>query len=464
MQHSIVYKKKLERTIRLDAEYYNPSYLEISNIIKQKSFMPLTSLCNISDGNHLKIAESFLKEGDIPYFRGQDINNGFFIENSTPVYIPEVLYNANCMIRSYFKEDDVLMSIVGTVGSIALVTNNFDRSTGSCKLAILRSQGINPYYLSAFLLSKYGQLQIQRNTRGAVQTGLILEDMDQIFIHKSKDEKYIVVIANLIKKAISENRNSKLKYKDAEELLLKELGLENWKPNQQLSYSKKFSDVNEAQRIDAEYYQPKYDTIESAIKSYSKGYIKLNTVLQYIFTGEYSEEYKTEEEGLKFYIRSTNMQNGQVCVDKDYYVDPTKFSKAVSLGDIITARVGTIGVFAEVEQNLDKAICSDNVICFRLPQSYRSDVYTLLLNSMPFFELVNRFARGSVQQRLNQETLKDLILPVLEDKFQQKLSEMIQQSFRLRHQSEILLENAKKAVELAIEEGELAALKWLKEE
>lgn len=38
----------------------------------------------------------------------------------------------------------------------------------------------------------------------------------------------------------------------------------------------------------------------------------------------------------------------------------------------------------------------------------------------------------------------------------------MQESFALRHQSEQLLENAKRAVEIAIELGEEKAMKWLK--
>ena len=40
---------------------------------------------------------------------------------------------------------------------------------------------------------------------------------------------------------------------------------------------------------------------------------------------------------------------------------------------------------------------------------------------------------------------------------------MVQKSFALRHQSKQLLEYAKQAVEMAIEQGEDTALAWLKD-
>ena len=163
-------------------------------------------------------------------------------------------------------------------------------------------------------------------------------------------------------------------------------------------------------RLDAEYYQPKYEYYQSKIVEYCKGYFRIGDIAEYIFTGEYTEEYLPKNSNRKFYIRGTNMKNGRINTDDSYYVDPSKHQKHVSAGDIVTTRVGTVGLFAEIDDSLDGAICSDNVICFRLPDYCKPDVYTLLLNSEPIHELIDRLARGSVQQRLNQETLRDVVL------------------------------------------------------
>lgn len=46
---------------------------------------------------------------------------------------------------------------------------------------------------------------------------------------------------------------------------------------------------------------------------------------------------------------------------------------------------------------------------------------------------------------------------------QKQISSKVQESFVLRQRSEELLEYAKRAVEVAIEEGEEKAMEWLKE-
>ena len=61
---------------------------------------------------------------------------------------------------------------------------------------------------------------------------------------------------------------SKTRYLDAQTLLLAELGLADWQPKHQLTFVKNFSDTEHAERVDAEYFQPKYDKIVNAIKNY----------------------------------------------------------------------------------------------------------------------------------------------------------------------------------------------------
>lgn len=53
--------------------------------------------------------------------------------------------------------------------------------------------------------------------------------------------------------------------------------------------------------------------------------------------------------------------------------------------------------------------------------------------------------------------------PKIDDKTQKIIAKKVQKSFFFRRQSEQLLDYAKRAVELAIEQGEDAAMAWLKE-
>lgn len=52
-------------------------------------------------------------------------------------------------------------------------------------------------------------------------------------------------------------------------------------------------------------------------------------------------------------------------------------------------------------------------------------------------------------------------LPQIDTEIQKEISQKVRESFALRHKSEQLLEYAKQAVEMAIEQGEDVAMKWL---
>lgn len=138
---------------RCDGEYYLPCYVQNADRLSRIETVPLPVMFNVSDGNHLSVSKHLSEDGDVPYYRGQDIND-FFLENAAPIRIPEKVFSSPIMRRSHFLANDVLLSIVGTIGSLSIVPESLDRATGSCKIAILRSKGkYSPFVLAAFLLS-----------------------------------------------------------------------------------------------------------------------------------------------------------------------------------------------------------------------------------------------------------------------------------------------------------------------
>ena len=207
----------------------------------------------MSDGNHFTISADFVDEG-IPYYRGQDVVGHFFIEQAAPNHITEEAYNRPYMKRSHLKQGDVLLSIVGTIGELSLVAGERP-ATCSCKLAILRPRAVRPEFLAVALRSRIGRLQVERQTRGAVQMGLILEDMEQLLVPRLniplEDE-----IANLVVAAKQLRAASVNGLRQAEERLAQEIGLSPEPPLEPLSYSHSSSLVLAEGRLDSQYFMP----------------------------------------------------------------------------------------------------------------------------------------------------------------------------------------------------------------
>ena len=86
---------------------------------------------------------------------------------------------------------------------------------------------------------------------------------------------------------------------------------------------------------------------------------------------------------------------------------------------------------------------------------------TLVLNSILVQMQAERDAGGSIILHWRVSEIENVMVPIIEYSKQQQIAGLIEQSFSLKKQSEHLLEVAKKAVEIAIEEDEQVAIDYI---
>ncbi len=440
---------------RIDAEYFLKSNLNLLNQLNKIGYEKIDEFSYVTDGIHTSI--DYSETSNINLISATSPRENFF-DTSRKAFISEEAHLKNP--RTALKVNDIIISTVGTIGNCAVVTDSILPANSDRHVGIIRvEKDFLPNYISTFLLTKFGRFQTWRESTGNVQLNLFIYKIRMLKIAKLS-LNFQNKIDLLVKTANSKRLLSKQTYDIAETLLLETIGLDNFEPSKDAVNIKSFKDsFLTTGRLDAEYYQKKYEEIESELKKNVECDI-LDNVLIKIDTGEYSPEYfhKDEMLNLTFYIRSTNIKGGQIEFDDNYFVKKNQFVKLAKEKDIVTARVGSVGIFGEIRKEFEGAVYSDNVLCFHLPEKFISSVYVLLFNSRFYFELIDRFARGSVQQRLNQETLKDLIIPIIDYSIQEKIAALVEESFKLKKQSEQLLETAKRAVEVAIEDGEEIAI------
>ena len=476
MQTSIARYSELERTKRIDAEFFWPVFLDLNKVLSAKIVQPLTALCKVSDGNHMSVAHHFQTENGIPYFRGQDINTDFFIENAKPTFIPENIYARPYMRRSWIQEGDILLSIVGTIGSLSIVTEKVKKSTGSCKIAILRPKKKRSGYIASFLQSKYGQFQIKRNTRGAVQQGLLLEDMEQIQVYIPSEELE-KSISKKIQDAIELNRFSKDKYKDAQTLLLSELGLADWQPKRRLTFVKSHCEVEKAERADAEYFQPKYEEIKEAIKRYPGRWARLGELCELVGHPSNPPYSDAESKDKTFIVVQKHL--GDFTLTDAYWSDADskhttkEFLKKnaqylLQKKDLVLYTVGGaphIGKANIIFDDRIPATIGSFVTLVRANENKINPFLLLVLFNSPIgYLLTNRFQRGMVQQYIYPKDLVQTVIPIVREAIQVQIEQKVVDAFNLQEQSRQLLECAKRAVEIAIEQNEQTAIDWLEHE
>ncbi|MBU0568568.1 restriction endonuclease subunit S [bacterium] len=463
MQTSVVNYKDLNFEFRIDAEYYRAEVLKNIRLFDKKDNTVLSDLASFVIGpfGSTVTVDQYVPCSNFRYVRNKDINN-FQISDDEQVYIPEQVYKA--LPQFHIKENDLLITVVGTLGKVAIATKKDVSSIFSCKSTIIRAKKIDPFYLLAYLNSNTGQLFALRGARGAIQQGLNLSDLKEIKVFLPSED-FQKTIRDIVSKAFVFTAEAENLYTQAEQTLLSEFGLLNWKPKHRLSFIKNFSDTQSADRIDAEYFQPMYDEVVKTLKTNFQakpigGYDFID-----VTTGQYADEYVLPSEG-KPYIRGTDLSKGTVSTESLVYIDKRKQkkSKIAKEGDVVVTRVGTIGLSARIPKGCDGGTISDNLIRLRFDGKNLNSFYTALyLGSVLGRNLMIGNSRGSVQQRLNQETLKEIIFPIPKMDIQNKIAEIVLLSDAKRKESKSLLNIAKRGIEMAIEKSEKEAQNWISE-
>jgi hypothetical protein len=86
---------------------------------------------------------------------------------------------------------------------------------------------------------------------------------------------------------------------------------------------------------------------------------------------------------------------------------------------------------------------------------------TFTLNSLIVQLQAQRDAGGSIIQHWKPSEIQEILIPIIDISVQKQIEEKIKKSFLLKEESKQLLDLAKKAVEIAIEEDENKAMEFI---
>ncbi len=443
---------------RLDAEYFDPFYLEQDSVLNGKNLVPITQYIDISDGNHLSITEHFVEEGGVPYFRGQDVNN-IFLNSASPMRISEEIYKKGWMKRSHFKANDILLSIVGTIGGLSFVPDDMGEASGSCKIAILRPKDTSfSKIVMVFLLGKYGQYQLKRMTRGAVQMGIILEDIPKIKI-PNFSETIASEVSHLISNVFESETLSRKRYEEAEQMLLKEINLEGYKGTEEAVSVRNFSEALSHNRFDAEYWQPDYDVILDTLSSYKKGVSTIGDEFKQL-----KNNFKKDKEKEYSYIEigDVNVSTGEV--DRNIIIGAELPANAkIKLGkrQLITSKVRPNRGATAILDDHEGYIGSGAFTVLTEQENINLETLMVFLKMRPIRELLLRYNTGTSYPVITDADVLKLPIPLIDKVVQKKISELVSESAKERQEAKALLEKAKRAVEIFVEKDEQSALKYL---
>lgn len=437
--------------------------MQMAELVRSTNHDDVATAADVFDGNHFSISADFVDEG-IPYYRGQDVVGNFFIEQAAPNHITEEAFERSYMLRSHLKKGDVLLSIVGTIGELSLVMEE-KPATCSCKLAIFRPRSITPEYMAVALQSSIGRLQIERLTRGAVQMGLILEDMDQLLVPRLSQ-----TLECRITNQVQKSKHLRAQFLDgisqAEEYLTAQLGISTTPLPEPLAYSSSSKFIESADRLDSQYFMPaKTNTIDalSALPGSTIGNV-------FSSIREMVSPVKDNSLGL---VRNFNLTHALEPVLDDEkelieFEDVGSTKKKIRFGDVVISRLRSYLKEIALVKCCDAhpAVCSSEFIVLRPKRSdclIAPETLMIFLYSQPVQTILKWCQDGSQHPRFSEKDLLKIPLPDAVAEASLKIENFVGEALTARRKSIVLISTAKRAVEIAVEQDELAANQFLDE-
>lgn len=447
---SIIKKSQLEGALRLDAEYYQPEYSIDFSKGDWEYLGDIFEICQYGISKAMNVERI-----GFPIFKMDDINDAFLTdENIKCVDINKDEFNLYKL-----EKDDLLFNRVNSeefVGRTGIFKLNGDYCFASylIRIRIKEKANILPDYLNVFLNSRYGRKQIDKYKRRAVnQANVNAEELKKFKIKVLPEEiqKEISILSN---KSWGLIEDSKKLYNQAENLLLEELGLKDYKIKDDLSCIVKLSEIKSANRIDAEFYQKKYEKILKEIKTPLKKLEELTVFLNHAKQPPYYDDGEvpiiTQKNLGQFTISLESINDTESkYTNKDWLKEYPAYK--LRKGDILYYSVGAyIGKTNVLFEDINATAASFITIIRPIPE-IDSTYLTVVLNSMVGLLQSEKWQSATAQQYIYPKDIKNFKIPILPSKRQKQIADLVRQSHEARKKSKELLEQAKRKVEELIE-------------
>ena len=453
---------------RIDSEFYSQPNLQKEDAVRRGRHASLGSLCKLIAGpfGSAITTDNYDSEGGCRYIRATDIKS-FFLNDRAPIFVGEDTYNK--FPQFHLKEKDILLTVVGmNFGVPAIIEKEDCPAIFSCKSTLVRDCSVNPYYLVTYLSTDIGYGLVRRGYRGAAQPGINLSDIENVLV-PIVSENFQNEIEVLVKRSRSFVAESHASYLAAESILLNTLGMASFSSCSENINVKPLSDSFLATgRLDAEYYQPKYEQLISHIEAQPHEHLaKLVSITKSIEPG--SDAYSDNEEGLPFLRVADYSKFGvtkpQINLNVSYVAENQEELDLLKpkKNTILFSKDGSVGEAYCLPEDAN-FVTSGAVLHLSVLDTEKilPDYLALTLNSVLVKMQAERDAGGSIILHWRVSEIENVIVPLVEFSEQQKISSLVGRSFAFKAESDRLLEIAKQAVRIAIEGSEAMALTYLR--
>jgi len=434
---------------RFSAEFFDPRYV----------FTPAPGVEWVPLGRVLKKCEYGLsismnsERRGFPIFRMNEIDGCFALRPEKYANIPRSLFEAYAL-----KENDVLFNRTNSfefVGRTGLVKDQTDCTFASYLIRLVPDTGrLLPEFLTIYLNTSFGLGQIKRRAMHSINQANVSGSEVRRILIPLPEQQVQQVIANLVNAAFLKQRESIAKYKEAQQLLESELGLDKLTFEKPVGYTARLSEATASGRIDADYFQISFRQIDKHLDKYRTA--QLHTLVD-ITKGIEVGSAAYQASGHPF-IRVSNVKEMGIEIGPtDKYISPALYLRLQDyrpqVGELLLTKDGSPGVAMSVDQDCD-GIISGGIVRLKPKSSNMPNEYlALAINSLACRMQVERECSGVLILHWKPASIRKLRIPIVAERIMRRIEELVIEAKLARLESVRLLEQAKDRVEQLIEEA-----------
>jgi type I restriction enzyme M protein len=471
LEISIIPFASLNLRDRADAEYFSKENRAIEKSLKDHKSRPLREFGTLVGSAFYPAATNLYEQGDIPFARCVDCIQHPVItrqQDSDFVRVPSWFVEQSQQIDSA-KRGDIIITKVGTPCFASIVRDYDQIALSRTVLGLVRIHDIDPYYLVAFLRCRFGFNQLLRQREQTIQFQLTLDRVRQVLVFSASPTLQSAIKLKMLDH-VTAMEQSHSKWGEAEAILCDALGLAGWNPPEPLSYTRRASEASAASRLDAEHFRPKFAALLEKMLLHGK-VVRLGDNLHFCERGRQPHY---ADEGLPV-VNSRHVREGTVVLGSQNRFANEEAAQlrlaveertTIKQGDVLMngTGVGTMGRCAAYLYDYNSL--PDNHITILRPtiDSGLDPVFLAAqLNSMIGQMQVEQYFKGSSGQiELYPAEIKEFRIWLAPHDVQLNIREAIESAHKAYEQAQVALDRAKRAIEIAIEDSEIVALRYLR--
>lgn len=180
---------------RLDPSYFRPIFKMLDKIFSTTKYNVKT-LKNLSTkiasgSTPLSGGDAYTDQSDgIPFLRSGDINPDNEIDFDNLNFVKPEIHNKK-LKSSQLKKGDLLVALIGaTIGQVSIYSSDKEANISQNLASVRLKEEVLSDYAKEFLLSKMGQMQLERVKRYAARANINLDEVGNLqIIYPTKDRQ-----------------------------------------------------------------------------------------------------------------------------------------------------------------------------------------------------------------------------------------------------------------------------------